>query len=287
MQIVALMCVLFLGGACIAEELATIHGRVRDSNGLFVSRARVLVQRNSGPKPTTAPGQQGTSLETDNNGSYTAELAPDVYDVFLAAEGFLPQAKQVRITLAEPARLDFLLEPDPTLIRTQDPREYDMSGLYAKHLKALAEPALKSLSKPRSKDETYRFLWLRTFHNPVAVRVDIRKDGTATLTTKVSSGQGGYDPGRLTTNTVRKLTRSETQIFLMLLDESGFWYLPRFAEPASEVTVDGAFWVIEGVSNGKYHTVERHAPRGGPVKQIGLEMLIHLAKLKLLYEEVY
>jgi hypothetical protein len=51
-----------------------------------------------------------------------------------------------------------------------------LSGWYSKHLKALEEPFL-FLESERSSAESYRFVWLRTFHHPVILRVGIRGDG--------------------------------------------------------------------------------------------------------------
>jgi hypothetical protein len=58
---------------------------------------------------------------------------------------------------------------------------------YSKHLKALQEPSLWNLSGTQ-KSETYRFLWLRTFHHPISVRLDVNPNGTSTLTTKNHNG---------------------------------------------------------------------------------------------------
>jgi hypothetical protein len=49
----------------------------------------------------------------------------------------------------------------------------------------------------------------------------------------------------------------------------------------------GLFWVFEASKAGKYKVVGRWAPHNGPVRDLGLAMLIDVAKLKLLYQEVY
>jgi hypothetical protein len=45
------------------------------------------------------------------------------------------------------------------------------SQWYSSQLRALQEPSLLSLSKSPSA-ESYRFLWLRTFNHPIAIRLD-------------------------------------------------------------------------------------------------------------------
>src|SRR4051794_4648903 len=84
---------------------------------------------------------------------------------------------------------------------------------YSAQLHALQEPSLLTLAK-QEHAESYRFLWLRTFHHPISVRVDLQADGSWNLVTKVASGAGGYSPGSLTTNTSRKLTALEAQSLL-------------------------------------------------------------------------
>jgi hypothetical protein len=47
------------------------------------------------------------------------------------------------------------------------------SDWYSRELRILDEPSLLAIAKDAS-SESYRFLWLRTFHHPVAIRVDLR-----------------------------------------------------------------------------------------------------------------
>ena len=158
---------------------------------------------------------------------------------------------------------------------------------YSKGLTALHEPSLWEESK-NHKTPIYRFLWLRSFHHPVSVRLDVQSDSTGLVTTKVTSGQGGYSPGKIIENQIRKLTREQTRWFLDLVDEVKFWDLPTNPPKESDVIgVDGAQWIVEGVRDAQYHIVDRWSPDKGEVHTLGITMLIDLAKLKLLYQEVY
>ncbi len=96
---------------------------------------------------------------------------------------------------------------------------------YSTQLRALREPSLLAVAT-NTKAESYRFLWLRTFHHPIAVRVDLQADGTWILITKVASGAGGYGPGTLTTNTSRPLTAQEAQSLRSKVENDGFWVHP-------------------------------------------------------------
>jgi hypothetical protein len=154
---------------------------------------------------------------------------------------------------------------------------------YAPHLSALSEPSLWESSKTR-KTQSYRFLWLRTFHHPISIRIDVNSDGTALLTTKMTSGAGGYKPGKLIQNETRTFTSEQTNWFLGKIEAHSFWKLPSTQEDRG---VDGAQWIIEGVRNGTYHIVDRWSPEDGQIRALGLFMVNDLAKIRLAAKEVY
>jgi len=174
----------------------------------------------------------------------------------------------------------------PDLAFDENPQQNEQVAQgYTQFLKALQEPSL--LDEAKTGTEAYRFLWLRSFHNPIAVRLNMNKDGTSLLTVKVTSGRGGYEPGKLTKTTARELSTRETEWFLSRVQELGYWDLPT-REPKNDVIgLDGAMWVLEAVKGGKYKVVDRWSPEKGPVRVLGLMMLIDMAKLKLLYQDVY
>jgi hypothetical protein len=155
---------------------------------------------------------------------------------------------------------------------------------YSDQLIDLAEPSLWERSKTE-KEESYRFLWLRTFHEPIAIRVDMNADGTARLTVKVASGASGHDPGELTQNRTVTISVEETSRFLNEVQSHNFWSLPSVER--TPVGADGAHWIIEGVKAQAYHVVDRWSPKDGDVRAIGLFMVNQLAKIKLPGKEVY
>src|SRR5579863_3498312 len=59
---------------------------------------------------------------------------------------------------------------------------------YTSHLRSMQEPSLSDPSTNKTV-VAYRFLWLRSFHNAIAIRLDVRPDGTGTLTTKETNGK--------------------------------------------------------------------------------------------------
>ena len=113
----------------------------------------------------------------------------------------------------------------------------------------------------------------------MVIRIDVSADGTSRLTTKMTSGAGGYGPGQILHNRTSTLTREQTEWFLGKIEDNKFWRLS--AVDKTRMGLDGAQWIIEGVKDGNYHIVDRWSPEGGPVRTIGLLMLHKLAKVKI------
>jgi hypothetical protein len=157
---------------------------------------------------------------------------------------------------------------------------------YSKNLKALEEPSLWELSQ-ESKQQVYRFLWLRTFHHPVAVRIEFQSDGSASVTVKVTDGAGGYAPGNLVENRANQFSRIRVKWFLDRVDELKYWNLPTEEAKNGVIDLDGAQWILEATRNGHYKIVDRWSPKDGPIRELGLDLMINLADLPLLYKEVY
>jgi hypothetical protein len=65
-----------------------------------------------------------------------------------------------------------------------------MNVWYSKNLAAMKEPIL---AEYEADNETYRFTWLRSFNEPITIRIQ-KVNSDFTLTVKRLSGQGGYKP---------------------------------------------------------------------------------------------
>lgn len=133
-----------------------------------------------------------------------------------------------------------------------------VSGWYSKHLAAMDEPSLLDLA---SRGETaMRFLWLRTFHEPIAVRMQ-RVDGGAHLVAMRLSGEGGYEPGVVEVWRERALAASDWDRVEAALLDAGFETIPMKAG----LGADGAQWIIERAKDGEYRMVDRWSPESsGP-----------------------
>jgi len=151
---------------------------------------------------------------------------------------------------------------------------------YSKQLKALGEPSLYKQQGDKSK-QIFRFIWLRTFHNPISIRLEVNKnDGSGTLYVKMLDGAGGYDPGKIKEDFKKHISKEDVNRLIKLLERENFW---KLSTKGGLKGFDGAQWIIEGLQDGKYHLVDRWSPNEG-VKDIGL-FFLELSGLKV--QDIY
>lgn len=127
---------------------------------------------------------------------------------------------------------------------------------YTEQLDTLQEPDLREWRDQG--DTVVRFLWLRTFHQPVAVRV-VGQGARWIAVVSVADGEGGYQPGHLVIRDTVPLGRPQVDSLVALLDAVNF----RTAETMLPSTgLDGAEWVFEYRSGPTYLLRERWSPAG-------------------------
>ena len=127
---------------------------------------------------------------------------------------------------------------------------------YTEQLDSLKEPDLGSLRA--TADTVVRFLWLRTFHQPVAVRVSAAR-GRWTAILSVSSGQGGYNPGHLVRRDTLPLSAAAVDTLRALLAAADFWRAPTSERDLGGA--DGSQWVFEFMTDRQYGLRDRWTPR--------------------------
>ncbi len=150
---------------------------------------------------------------------------------------------------------------------------------YSEHLYAMKEPLLfnKNLNK-----EVYRFTWLRTFHNPIAIRIEnIGKNYK--LTWKLCDGAGGYEPGKLTINKSVEINPEKWDMFKSKLDSLDYWNmsLGRMSNGT-----DGSEWILEGVNKEKYNVVTIWSPSKGSFYD-ACNFLLSLTDLEINEDDKY
>lgn len=137
---------------------------------------------------------------------------------------------------------------------------------YSKALTAMSEP---SLSCRAPANDVYRFLWLRTWGRPIAVRVEGLTSGAAIFAVELD-GACGYGLGKVSRHKQRKLTDGEWTRIVNDLQALQFWTLPT---RVPDDGLDGAQWVMEGRKGSQYHVVERWSPKGGAYREFCLSLL--------------
>jgi hypothetical protein len=103
---------------------------------------------------------------------------------------------------------------------------------------------------PAGVDESYRLVWIPTFHSPVSVRIWSSR-GKRFMVTKKLDGKGGYGMGHLAQEEMRPLSEDEWYGFMRLLSQARYWDMPSIDD--SPLPNDGAGWVIDAVQNRKHH----------------------------------
>jgi hypothetical protein len=139
----------------------------------------------------------------------------------------------------------------------------------------MKEPVLSSY---KGNKEIYRFTWLRTFHHPVAVRLE-KQNNTIRLFSKVCNGAGGYEPGQLIFDTTLIVTDNQYKSLTQKIENINFWNLKT--EQRDDAGNDGSEWIIEAVKDNNYHMVTRWTPsegRQGSFRSVG-EFLVSLSKI--------
>jgi hypothetical protein len=144
---------------------------------------------------------------------------------------------------------------------------------YGKHLASMKEPSL-SCSRPAT-SEAYRFVWLRSFHEPWAIRVERTATG-AHLFAVETDGRGGYGAGRPSDTIARALDGSGWNNLAVCIQSADFWRMPLDEERTG---ADGAEWIVEGLRDGEYRVISRWSPGSGSFYDLG-RCFIRLAGLE-------
>lgn len=104
-----------------AAPKAIISGRVTDSGGAAIKEAHVVFLWDpSGSKvglTENSGARDEVRAETDESGTYSVDIPPGFYDVFVAAPAFTPVAAKVRVEPGKPMSHNVRLRLDPQVSR--------------------------------------------------------------------------------------------------------------------------------------------------------------------------
>lgn len=158
------------------------------------------------------------------------------------------------------------------------------SDWYSEELTVLHEPSLWQESH-RSHDTVYRFLWLRAFHPPLCVRLNIGSHMTS-VTSKEGRFHGAAEPGKLLRTRTSLVPQSQVDTFLRDVADDHFWTTPS---PNSDLGgPDGSEWILEAAEHGTYKVLVAYSASGGnPVRLLGFKLLFDIAHVRVPANSIY
>ena len=105
--------------------------------------------------------------------------------------------------------------------------------------------------------EAYRFLWIRSFHDPIAIRVETTRNDAILRFVRLRRERNG-GAMRIVETRAAKLAKQQRDSLTDSLTKARFWQLAT--KEAYEVGTDGSRWILEGTENSRYHAVDRWSP---------------------------
>ena len=266
----------------------------------------VVMRQNSGHRNIGGPVRGATvflpetqeSVITDSKGRFEfTGLEPGLYDLAVGAKKLGGISKKVWLYRPGEEKTIVIELRGPTVpIISETLDQVDMER-YSAHLTALKEPPLcDGYADSTPGEDTYRFLWLRTHHNPMLIKLRILPDGTGVVTIKRTKGKGGEKPGKSVKPKTRNVDAMIVRMFLGHVETIEFWDLPttferQYRHPngeLSQITSEGgAQWIIEGRSQGRCHITDRRSPPYDGYRSLGMLFLSYMAKLDFSMMELY
>ncbi len=161
------------------------------------------------------------------------------------------------------------------------PNEFDTGSVshFSKYLFALKEPLL--FNKETEK-EVYRLTWLRTFANPVIIRIEKTKEKSYRLIWKKSDGTAGYTIGKLKSKGSKRIKEKDWKEFKKLLIKARFWKLEYHGTTPQ---LDGSICILEGSTQKKYQVFIHSDPFMLPKFYKACNFLINLSEINTKEEE--
>ena len=163
-------------------------------------------------------------------------------------------------------------EPLPGVHDRQSVMDEFSNDWYSGVLSDFQEPSLHR--RPSDTPRSIRFIWIRSFHDPVVVRVDFSATGTWRLTAKQNpsgtalSSKHGIERPR---QKVRVLSAAEVASLETALSTSRLFELPS---SGCQRGLDGAQWIIEGADPIRgYRFRDAQSPDAGIEHDLGLFLL--------------
>lgn len=162
--------------------------------------------------------------------------------------------------------------------------ENTIDSLYLKdvsrQLYAFKEPLLFN---EITNKEIYRLTILRTFHNPVVIRIE-KSENAIWIYAKQGSAASGYHVGKVKKRKQKKVSAEDWITLSELLMELDLW---NSYQTGSIPSTDGSDWILEGSTPGYYVVYSRKSPNEQAEFYKLCKFLIELSELKIKDENLY
>jgi len=218
------------------------------------------------------------SFSQSNKTYFDSSIEVDNYNVPINSSTFYFPTKlfpKVDMELKEDRKNSLIIIPK--LI----PNSIDSFDLkwFSEFLFAMKEPLLFN---KKIKKEIFRFTWLRSFDQPIVIRIEKDSNNVA-LYWKITDGAGGYKPGSLIQNMNIDVTMNDWRQFIKLTKLLDFWNFQR----KSSFGTDGAEWILEGVNDNKYYATSCWSPFENEEFYKTCIFLVKLTGIKIEKDKMY
>ncbi len=140
-------------------------------------------------------------------------------------------------------------------------------GWYEAQLAALNEHSIYSVGCEFS--ECFRFIWLRSFHDPISIRIEVSFNDEANLHFKQANLARSFDLSELELSQTKRLTSEDIAKIQALVIN----VIAASQSQEENFGFDGSQWVFEHRLNDVYTSFDRWTPTQGPLFELGLELL--------------
>ncbi len=174
---------------------------------------------------------------------------------------------------------DSLAQEDDTFKVFPDPagQEYFPKGealFYTKYLAAMKEPSVKAPLK-KGVERVLRFTYLRSFHDPLVIRVVQKGEILTTRAVKLKM-EPGYKPGKILYDKTWILKEANSKLVRSLLRQKDFWKPLNAAEQEINIGLDGSQWIFEVHDKTGYRIISVWSPEASTftdkeLKEFGLD----------------
>jgi hypothetical protein len=183
----------------------------------------------------------------------------------------------VVIAFCQDKKTDFNIEKTPKSLTDSAGQKYfpeSESLFYGKYLAAMNEPSVMAPLK-KEVEHVMRFTYLRTFDDPLVIRV-VQKGDVFTARAVKLEMKRGYKPGKILHDKTWKLAEADKKLVLSLFKQKDFWKPLNATEQEVNMGLDGSSWIFEVHDKTGYRIIDVWSPESSTfsdkeLKELGID----------------